>query len=162
MCTQVPMRPGSSISVWNSLISDFPSTSCPLKKAYFNALCILCLTSSLILAHTCTPGCASFSSIIWQRRWIFSYICELNENKAPLLSVLCSWSFAKNNVGFINCVGLKMLSWCQTTYQDAGLHMFLIFQLFVLSFLVSQRLMKITSTMKQKWSIGNSSGSCIT
>lgn len=124
MCTQAPMRPGSSISVWNSLISDFPPTSCPLKKAYFNALYILCLTSSLILSHTCTPGCVSFSSIIWQKRWIFSYICELNENKAPLLSVLCSWSFAKNNVGFISCVGLKMLSWCQTTYQDAGLHVF--------------------------------------
>lgn len=55
-----------------------------------------------------------------------------------------------------------MLSWCQTTYQDAGLHMFLIFQLFVLSFLVSQRLMRIPSSnetemeyWKQQWQLHN-------
>lgn len=55
-----------------------------------------------------------------------------------------------------------MLSWCQTTYQDAGLHMFLIFQLFVLSFLVSQGLMRIPSSSetemkywKQQWQLHN-------
>lgn len=71
---------------------------------------------------------------------------ELNENKPSLLSVLYPWNFANNNVGFICCVGLKMLSQCQTTYQAAGLQMFWIFQLFILSFLVSQRLMRTSSS----------------
>lgn len=87
---------------------------------------------------------------------------ELNENKPSLLSVLYPWSFANNNVGFICCVGLKMLSQCQATYQAAGLQMFWIFQLFVLSFLVSQRLMRTSSSneklmeyWKQQWQLHN-------
>lgn len=84
------------------------------------------------------------------------------------MSLLCSRSFASNNVGFNSCVGLKILSWCQTTYQDAGLHMFLIFQLFVFSFLVSQRFMRIPSSSeigmkcwKQQWQLYNRKKDCL-
>lgn len=124
------MKPGRSISILKWFDFRLFFFFSPSKRLVSKtALCIffVCFSSPLVLSHTCTPGYAPFLSIRWQRRWIFSYICELNENKAPLLYVLCSWSFANNNVGFISCVGLKMLSWCQTTYQDAGLHMFWIF-----------------------------------
>lgn len=100
-------------------------------------------------SHMHTRLCSTFTNKTTEKMNFFLH-CKLNENKPPIFSVLCPWSFANNNVGFISCVGLKMLSRCPTTYQDAGLQMFWIFQLFVLSFLVSQRIMRTPSSNEKE------------